>query len=52
MVFHIQVRVDKGGDAIKKECLEVLARFFQSKGLVFDVGYNPNELDLDNIGKA
>ena len=52
MRFTIDVSVDTKDKNIKKECLEVLANHLSKKGVYFGVGFNPNEIDIDSIGKA
>ena len=52
MRFTIDVCVDIADKDIKDECIEVLSRHLSKKGLYFGVGYNPNEIDIDKLGKA
>ena len=51
MQFTIQVKTDSKRKDIKDKCCEVLAKFLKKEGY-FSVEYNPNELNLDKIGKA
>lgn len=52
MTFFIKVKVDKQDLSIKDECLEVLAKLLETKGVYYDVGYDPNELDKDLMAQA
>ena len=51
MKFTIHVSTDSKRKDIKEKCCEVLAEFLKKEGY-FDVGFNPNELDIDKVGKA
>lgn len=46
MVFLIKVEVETQDPVIKDECLEALAELLNTKGVYFDVGYNPNEVAI------
>ena len=52
MTFFIKVKVDTQDRSIKDECIEALAELLDTKGVYFDVGYDPNELDKDLMAKA
>ena len=52
MRFTIEVSVDIADKGIKYECIEVLSRYLSKKGVHFGVGYDPNEIDIDKLGKA
>ncbi len=52
MTFTIQIKVDTQDRSIKDECIEALAELLDTKGVYFDVGYDPNEIDKDSIAKA
>ena len=52
MTFFIKVKVDTQDRSIKDKCIEALAELLDTKGVYFDVGYDPNELDEDLMAKA
>lgn len=52
MEFFIKVKVDTRDLSVKDECLEALAELLETKGVYYDVGYNPNELDKDSMVQA
>lgn len=47
MKFTLNIRTDCNDTAIKDECMEAVAEVLKSKGVYFDVGYNPNELSVN-----
>ena len=49
MTFFIKVKVDTQDISVKDECLEALAELLETKGVYYDVWYNPNELDKDSM---
>jgi hypothetical protein len=51
MKFTLYVSTDSKRKDIKMKCCEVLAEFLKREGH-FDVGFDPNEVDIDSIGKA
>ena len=51
MKFTIFVKTDSKRKDIKEKCCDVLAEFLKREGY-FSVEYNPNEIDIDSIGKA
>lgn len=52
MTFFIKVKVDTHDLSIKDECIEALAELLETKGVYYDVGYDPNELDKDLMAQA
>lgn len=52
MTFTLHIRVDTTKADIKHRIAEEVALFLQRKGYKFDVGFDPREIDYDNIGKA
>lgn len=52
MTFTIQIKIDTHNLSIKDECIKALAELLDTKGVYYDVGYDPNELDKDLIAKA
>ena len=53
MKFHLAITVDgKFDKSIKDQCMQAVAEYLSFKGYSFDVGYDPNEIDTDLIGKA
>ena len=52
MNFHLSITVNTNDTSIKDDCVSVLANFLDRQGYCFDVGYNPNELDVTKIGHA
>lgn len=51
MKFTLYVSTDSKRKDIKDKCCEVLADFLKREGY-FDVGYDPREVDIDEIGRA
>lgn len=51
MKFTLYVTTDSKRKDIKEKCCDVLAEFLNKEGF-YDVGYDPNEVDIDLIGKA
>lgn len=51
MKFTLFVKTDSKRKDIKEKCCDVLAEFLKREGY-FSVEYDPNELDIDSIGKA
>ena len=51
MKFTLYVSTDSKCKHIKERCCEVLAEFLKKEGY-FSVGFEPNELDTDKLGKA
>ena len=51
MKFTLYVTTDSRRKDIKERCCEVLAEFLKKEGY-FDVGFDPNEIDIDKIGIA
>lgn len=51
MKFTLHISTDSKRKDIKDECCEVLSEFLKREG-GFDVGYDPDELDTDLMGKA
>ena len=51
MRFTLYVKTDSNRKDIKEKCCDVLAEFLKREGF-YDVGYDPNEIDIDLIGKA
>ena len=51
MKFTLFVKTDSKRKDIKEKCCEVLAEFLKREGY-FSVEYDPNEIDIDSIGKA
>lgn len=51
MKFTLHVSTDSKRKDIKEKCCEVLAEFLQREGY-FDVGFDPNEINIDQLGKA
>ena len=51
MIFTLCIKTDSKREDIKERCCEVLAEFLTKEGY-FSVGFDPNELDTDKLGKA
>ena len=51
MKFTLHISTDSKRKDIKERCCEVLAKLLKKEGH-FDVGFNPNEIDTDKLGKA
>ena len=46
MKFTLIIDTDYNDIAVKDECMEAVANVLNSKGKPFDVGYNPNEVQV------
>lgn len=51
MKFTLFVTTDSKRRDIKERCCDVLAEFLNREGY-FSVEYDPNEIDIDKLGKA
>lgn len=51
MTFTLHISTDSKCKDIKEKCCEVLAEFLKKEGY-FSVEYEPNEIDVDKLGKA
>lgn len=51
MTFTLHITTDSKRKGIKERCCEVLAEFLKKEGY-FSVEFNPNKIDIDNLGKA
>lgn len=51
MEFTLRIKTDSKHKDIKKKCCEVLAEFLKKEGY-FSVEFDPNEIDIDGLGKA
>lgn len=51
MKFTLHISTDSKCKDIKEKCCEVLAEYLKKEGY-FSVEYNPNEIDIDRLGKA
>ncbi len=51
MKFTLFVSTDSKRKDIKEKCCEILADFLKKEGY-FDIGFNPEEVDIDKLGKA
>lgn len=51
MTFTLHISTDSKRKDIKEKCCEVLVEFLKKDGY-FSVGFDPNEIDIDNLGKA
>lgn len=47
MKFTLNITTDCNDVAIKDECMEAVAEILKSRGKYFDVGYNPNEMNVN-----
>lgn len=52
MKFTLQVRIDNPTKGIKERVMEEVALYLKRNGYSFDVGFDPNEIDIDSIAKA
>lgn len=52
MTFTLRITVNTSKEAIKHQLLEEVALYLKRNGYKFDVGFDPNELDIDKLGKA
>ena len=51
MKFTLYVSTDSKRKDIKEICCEVLAEFLKKEGY-FSVEFDPNEINIDKLGKA
>lgn len=51
MTFTLHITTDSKRKDIKERCCDILAEFLKKEGY-FSVGFDPNEIDIDNLGKA
>lgn len=51
MKFTLHITTDSKRKDIKERCSDVLAKFLSKEGY-FSVEFDPNEIDIDKIGKA
>ena len=51
MKFKIYVSTASSNKHIKDKCCEVLAKLLDKYGY-YSIGYRPDEIDIDNIGRA
>lgn len=52
MKFTLHIQIDNPTKDIRKKITKVVARYLMRNRYVFDVGFDPNEIDMDSIGKA
>ena len=52
MQFTLYIRIDTDKSTIKHRLMEVIALYLKRRGYKFDVGFDPNEIDIDKLGKA
>ena len=52
MTFTLHITVNTNKEAIKHQLMEEIALYLKRNGYKFDVGFDPNELDIDKLGKA
>jgi len=52
MKFTLHIRIDNPQKGIKERIMEEVALYLKRNGYSFDVGFNPQELDIDSMGKA
>ena len=52
MTFTLHITVDTCKEVIKHQLMEEVALYLERNGYKFDVGFDPNELDIDTLGKA
>lgn len=52
MTFTLHITVDTNKAVIKHQLMEEVARYLKRNGYKFDVGFDPNEVDIDKLGKA
>lgn len=51
MRFTLYISTDSKRKDIKRKCCEVLAEYLKKEGY-FSIEFNPNEIDIDKIGKS
>lgn len=51
MRFTLHISTDSKRKDVKEKCCEVLAEFLKKEGY-FSVGFDPREIDIDELGKA
>lgn len=52
MKFTLHIQVSNPRKNTKNEIMQAVANYLNRNGYKFDVGYNPNELDVDSFGRA
>lgn len=52
MKFTLNIRIDNPTKGIKERIIEEVALYLQRNGYSFDVGFDPNEINIDQLGKA
>lgn len=52
MKFTLHIRIDNPTKGIKENIIEEIALYLKRNGYFFDVGFDPTEIDIDNLGKA
>ena len=52
MKFTLQIKIDNPTKGIKERVMEEVALYLKRNGYSFDVGFDPNEIDIDSVGKA
>lgn len=51
MKFTLLISTDSKHKNVKEKCCKVLAEFLKKEGY-FSVEFDPNEIDIDGLGKA
>jgi hypothetical protein len=51
MRFTLHISTDSKRNDIKRKCCEVLAEYLKKEGY-FSIEFDPNEIDIDKIGKS
>ena len=46
MKFTLIINTDYNDNSVKDECMAAVARVLESKCKPYDVGYNPNEINV------
>ena len=52
MKFTLHIKINNPTKGIKEKIMEEVALYLNRNGYSFDVGFNPNEIDIDKFGKA
>lgn len=52
MKFTLHIQIENPKKGIKERITEEVALYLKRNGYIFDVGFNPQELDIDSMGKA
>lgn len=52
MKFTLHIRVGNPTEDIKERIMEEVASYLSRNGYSFDVGFAPNEFDIDKLGKS